>query len=677
MWHESYIGEYKMCKKMRKKLFVCLLLCTFLFGCSKENVTSNEGIENIPENINAGNSSTEIMGRLEHGLRNYLIDDNTGEAYITYNGGELCFEYSVCASGMAEKGVGFMIFINGEPQLYRTDKEEYKYMHKFYLEDNVENTISFYLVPTTGQKGETLELCIASVYYPDYKPDLISSKGFGIFHHMLESIYLLKYNEAPSMDFDKSANVNKTALLRIESIANIDGTVKEAESNFALRTYMDDQDTTAGNYYIVDKKSIHIRMEISGAQSAEYGCTFYINHTPVFCDQESTVHIQTASNQLTVIEADIDASLLEGHNVFYAILAPCNARQISTANIGLEKTNSVLLVSKEIDTESDTKQMSLNDFSGYICYAGSDQLICLGEKVTLLSSQNFDVLNEIQSEDLGISFYDFQDCEVYANENGYIVIGTVYDAKNSDTRLVMVEFSQELDNVNIINVEEWVGAEREIMAYELIDDGRKILYSTMNGFYLYDSACGETTVLNTGDVFVLDFAFIESSNQILFMGNNLNSERVLGRLTLGEKASKAEIYESNLWGKIWSYSTGALIEEADVYGEEKTGQVFCYSTQDGIQQYPLTGKGESGSILLSCEGEYYATNTYVQNEGYILRIYSSEDGQLVCEYFMTYEEYGEKFRLNNILIYESTNKIILAAKGLENQEGTWLMVMDL
>lgn len=333
--------------------------------------------------------------------------------------------------------------------------------------------------------------------------------------------------------------------------------------------------------------------------------------------------------------------------------------------------------SKEIDAESDAKKKFLNDFSGYICYAGSEQLICLSDKVTLLNSQNFDVLNEIQGEDLGVSFYDFQNCEVYANENGYIIIGTVYDAQNSGTRLEMVEFSKELNNVKVINVEEWVGAEREIMAYKLIDDGRKILYSTMSGFYLYDSTCGKTTVLDTGDVFVLDFAFIESSNQILFMGNDSNSERVLGRLTLGEKVSEAEIYESNLWGKIWSYSAGALIEEADVYGEEKTGRVFCYSTQDGIRQYPLTSKGESGSILLSCEGEYYATNTFVQNEGYILRIYSSDDGQLVCEYFMTYEKYGEKFRLNNILICESTNKIILVAKGLQDQEGTWLMAMDL
>ncbi len=347
-------------------------------------------------------------------------------------------------------------------------------------------------------------------------------------------------------------------------------------------------------------------------------------------------------------------------------------------SVSLEKTDSVLLVSEEMDSVSEVKDLFLNDFSGYIHYAGDGQLICLSDRVTLLNSQNLDILDEIQSDKLGISFYDFIDCEVYTNENGYMVIGTAYNKQSPGTQLIMVEFDQELGNVKVVNVEEQIGAEREIMAYELLENGRKILYSTMNGFYLYDSVSGETITLDTGDVFVLDFAFLESSNQILFVGNNPKSERVLGRVDLAEKASVAELYESNLWGKIWAYSGGALIEEADVYGKEKAGQVFGYSVQDGIHQYPLTSPEESGSISLSCNGEYYATKTFVQGKGYILRIYSSEDGQLVREYFMTYEEYGENFKLINILLCENVNKVILMVNGLQDQEeGTWLIAVDL
>lgn len=334
--------------------------------------------------------------------------------------------------------------------------------------------------------------------------------------------------------------------------------------------------------------------------------------------------------------------------------------------------------SKDIDSANEAKKLFLNDFSGYICYAGNEKILCLGDGVKLINCNNLEVLNEIQSEDLEISFYDFWDCEVYTNKDGYSIIGKLYNEQDASTQLTMVECNQELGNINLISVEEWAGAEREIMAYELLENGKKLLYSTMDGFYLYDSVSGDTTVLDIGDVFVLDFAYIENSNQILIVGNNSNSERVLGCIDFTENTPKAEIYESNLWGKIRDYSGGALIEEADVYGKEKAGQIFSYTEQHGIRQYPLTDLEESGSIVLSYKGGYYATKTLVKNEGYDLRIYSSEDGHLAHEYLMTYDKYGEEFRLNNILICEDINKIILAVNGLRDQkEGTWLIAIDL
>lgn len=325
------------------------------------------------------------------------------------------------------------------------------------------------------------------------------------------------------------------------------------------------------------------------------------------------------------------------------------------------------------------QKLFLDDFSGYICYAGNETIMCLGHGVMLVNCRNMEVLNEIPGENAVVSFYDFLDCEVYMREEGYTVIGTFCDARDSDTRLIMVEFDRELGDVKVIDAEEWAGAERGIMAYQLLDNGSKILYTTMEAFYLYDSGSKETTVLDTGDVFVLDFALIEGSNQILFAGNDLNSERVLGRMDLSDNASAGtEIFESKLWGKIWAYAGGALIEEADVYGKEKAGRIFSYNAQDGIRQYPLTGTGESGAISISSDGGYYATKTFVQGEGYFLRLYSSEDGRLVREYLLTYDEYGEEFRLNNILICEDVNKIILMANGVQDQkEGTWLMSMDL
>lgn len=323
-------------------------------------------------------------------------------------------------------------------------------------------------------------------------------------------------------------------------------------------------------------------------------------------------------------------------------------------------------------------KLFLDDFSGYIRYAGNDKLLCLGDKVMLLDNRTLEVLEEIQSEELGLSFYDFNDCEAYAKEDGYAVVGEMFDEQGYASKM-MVTFDRELGNVEVACVEELVGAEREIWACQLLENGKKILYSTIEGFYLYDSMSGDTATLDTGEVSpVLEFAFLESTNEILFVGNDANSQRVLGKLDLNDINAPAEIYESNLWGKIQDYGGGALIEEADVYGKEKSGQIFCYRLKDGILQYPLTSIEEKGFIVLSCNGEYYATNTIVQNEGYILRIYSSEDGQLAREYLMAYDQYGEGFRLRNVLICENAGKVILMVNGLQGQEqGTWLLTIDL
>ena len=40
-----------------------------------------------------GFSSTETMGRLGHGLASYLVDEDIGAAYVTYEGGELKIDY--------------------------------------------------------------------------------------------------------------------------------------------------------------------------------------------------------------------------------------------------------------------------------------------------------------------------------------------------------------------------------------------------------------------------------------------------------------------------------------------------------------------------------------------------------------------------------------------------------
>lgn len=115
-----------------------------------------------------------------------------------------------------------------------------------------------------------------------------------------------------------------------------------------------------------------------------------------------------------------------------------------------------------------------------------------------------------------------------------------------------------------------------------------------------------------------------------------------------------------------------------MYGKENEKKVFCYRPTEGIQSYSLSNELEDFHIFPSSEGIYYATRTRLQNEGYVVRIYSSEDGQLIREIPMPYNEYGTNFRISEILICEDTAKIILLVSGWKNQDdGEWLILLDL
>lgn len=317
-----------------------------LTGCAgmmeSDDAAGLTGNDIADASISGSTSVTEVIGTLGHGIAEYLTDETAGKSYITYEGGELEIKYGALATGMAEQGVGFMIFIDGKAQVYRTEDESgYQYMHTCYFQDNVDNRFSFYLTPSTGQTGDELEIYIASVYYPEYKPDMITSKGYGIYHHMTGSSYTLKYYATPVQMQD---DVWNTGI--VTAVGTRERLISEGERTSRMPSlYIDSQDVSAGNYYVTGEKTkLQVRLEVMDPPGAEYGCTFFIDHEAVSKSWDEALHICIQSGKAAVIEAELDISALEGGDTFYAVLVPCDKAQIDELDLGVEKTNSVLLV---------------------------------------------------------------------------------------------------------------------------------------------------------------------------------------------------------------------------------------------------------------------------------------------------------------------------------------------
>lgn len=295
------------------------------------------------------NEDSNIIGSLHHGFASNEIDENNQIIPIYYNGLELCIEYKVTASGTA-KNVGFIIFVDGEPQLYKTSLDgEYSYMSAINLkEDNVSENFSFIFTPSIGKQGEILSLYVMSIYNPNFKPDMISSSNYGMYHSELSAYQNIVFNtdvESPSRNLDQindllisSEYLADDIMQKIQSTSMFSLTDEQLNNHVHTTTFYNDENILNSNLSY-DRESINVEYMIYGVPTANYKTTFFLNHEPISDSYETVLQ----KGKLAVISFDIDPSILSGMDTFYAISVPTNELDFKDELVNLKKSQSILL----------------------------------------------------------------------------------------------------------------------------------------------------------------------------------------------------------------------------------------------------------------------------------------------------------------------------------------------
>ena len=317
----------------------------------------------------------------------------------------------------------------------------------------------------------------------------------------------------------------------------------------------------------------------------------------------------------------------------------------------------------------DTVKKTLKGSLGPVGCLDSGILLFTREKMILMDGITLEAQRE--TENSAPSFIDQQTISV---GDGCMVLGETFEAWSFN----LGEYDGELQVKQITDIEEASAAEREIMSCRLLSDGNRILYNNINGFYLFDFTSGETTDLTQEDIFICNFSCLEAKGEILFSGQDeASGKRILGRMDMDGKGMQIEDRE-HLWGELWGFEDFALADEAELVGKEKEGAVFRYDEQ-GIHSFPLTDSDENGNITVSCGGGYYGTRTNVQDTALrcYVRIYSSKDGSLVKELPLSYEEYGENFRLGGYLICDDMQRVVLYGTWRGRETESWIVSVNL
>jgi hypothetical protein len=251
--------------------------------------------------------------------------DSTGP-YIEYTGGEITLPFFVKTTGnLGEKGIGLLIFIDGQPQPYKTETEpEYAYLHTFYSTDS-NPLFNLIFTPITGQSGDFSEIYISSLVYPAYS---LKDGNCGLVQtsNSVAACFRIRYLQTPpTEDFpDKLpwlTNVNISS--NVTASADIfNWTEADLLENIDYRFRINGQQNIIPG--ITSETPIDLQYEVWGSPYVNYRLVFFVDHIPVTQGDYAPLDIHIQQGKTTTIMAQLQLSQFDGESLVYAILVPRN-----------------------------------------------------------------------------------------------------------------------------------------------------------------------------------------------------------------------------------------------------------------------------------------------------------------------------------------------------------------
>ncbi len=367
-----------------------------------------------------------------------------------------------------------------------------------------------------------------------------------------------------------------------------------------------------------------------------------------------------------------------------------NGKETSQASQALNNTSFAV-------NDTDVREIiPLTELPEHVFQTNDGKLLLLGDKAVLMDIDTYGM--EICKEMTGLdfSFQDIQSCKFVQRENEYLVAGNYHKLEkdagenfftsSDEPRLMLIRFSNSLEVLETLDIGEAMGAQRGIDKYDFIDHGRKLLCSSMEGFFLYDLETGARTQysLDDGLLGINTFGYMEAENKILFTafynnGSQADSLNVLGSLHLDGTDLEYEKKQTHEWGEIWSFEDFALIEDGKWNADGERASAFCY--RDGkIQEWALAD--EYAAIQASETGKYFAVQSRDwaengNNTGYTVRVYETEGGRLMQEISCPFSETGQDTMLCQCVVSEKAEAVFLLMCDRETKKDARFQVLKL
>lgn len=690
--------------KTKTALFlVFCLLISLLSGCGTDK---NGGDDELRDNPFDYEGPSEVLGSVSH--RGDWPEREEGKP-MEYNGGEIAVPY--CAKGDGTgKNVGFLLFIDGIPQPYKLNGEgECGYMHPFSLkEDNVEEQFTFNFVPVTGKAGDTLTFTVANIFNAGFEPDMVSTSNFGLYGDALSTVNFIHFSADPATEGPGAeplkaltnvtvTNELMTAQFVEENLGPQAGMTtgddktredKLDESVFVFDTY--DGKPELNGLDVTGKDSLHVAVDICGIPGLTYEVAFFADNAPLSNGEQNAWEVTLEKGKTARVEADLDLEPLEGVTTFYAIACGNDGEDDDTRGLGLLKTGSLPIWSKDKlgagGSQSDRDQTGSGTPAGKaadtpevmdenvrtLWYGQGDTvLVRKSDTLCLVDMTTGEVLSEGPVPDLrSVTYYPVNGgfCAVGETEGGGGA-AALMRADPGKAATVCVFLDGALSETDRFSLSALAGEDKNIMCTTVSPDGRYAAFSVMNdGIYLYSRDTDEVTLLrdltrghrdeNSGVTMATGLWFNGDSSKVIFSDNahfgsvGLDGE---GFVCAGFDSFDPQGPVGYAGGKMFFnenlFTASGAMAVADV--DSLTSEIYKHSAPEG-----------SGDLYVSRDGGYFATAAF--DGSLTVRVYGTRDDSLRLEYAVTDENEDVFSSAPGILILDDLKLCLVKVGGFSD-----------
>lgn len=343
----------------KRRILISLLALAIFFtaGCAHEEDPNSQTAPPMAENIftspveadtssgSAGNMGPAFLG---FGLAGEYVEDASNRQNYLYHGGEMSLGYWMEAEGYSNIGLGFFLFVDGQPQAYKTESDgTERYMHIIYPPEGEMITGQFIFTPVCGEQGDTLEIYTMHINYPahsiDDPPGPYQTFGEGSIGSRI------RLEQTPpgtaQSDFEErvlSGSITHTDLTESE----IRGWSEEdLRSKLEYHFYVNGRKDFAELFSVADSEPLDCRFEMWGCSNGEFTLTIFLNHEPVYVQD-----ISTNFGQKTTAQIQLDISGYGREGVLFAVLVPKN-QYSQQLDYGLESSGTFYLTTASSEEE--------------------------------------------------------------------------------------------------------------------------------------------------------------------------------------------------------------------------------------------------------------------------------------------------------------------------------------